>query len=575
MSGSPRRPLAVTLSALVLALCAGVAVPACSSGGGRPPITSPQTATVHVEVSQGEGAPLPGAIVRLDASGMQITNETGYVGFGQEPTGPRHVWVTSPGFHDHDEHVAITAPEVVVRVRMRSIVTEPEPGPDPDRAYRVQLPIRPDGKTGWRDANGPLPVLGASWFPALYFAHHDRPRASETLDMFQRHGVDLLRVFIGVGGWESFWKGREVVPVGMNQIREGGGGTTRFEPWPEWDDDFRWLLDECRRRNIALFLTAGDLQTFDNERAVYERAARVIAAGGYQDVIAFVDVNEGWQNTRARSDDPGYFKNLVAPIAALGIPWATSSHSGFGIPTEGREALRMMSVGVGAPAGTVHGTGGTTIMIRRAFNVRFEGWASDVNGVQGEPRGPGRDVSAGRVDRPDWIALAAGVSGMTGQMYVLHTSRGIRDLAPGEPNGDEPWSAFDEYFQRSRRLLDKLPRSTIAAWGHGGRCGTHAEAVLASTRADCAFHEDAPGVTGQFHRADVVRYRDSGSGLTHAVIVYGGDQNAPRSAKAVRNFTGTAFDSRGNDVGAFDIRAGQTWSAPSSDAGFILVGRVH
>lgn len=573
MSG-PRRPLAVTLSSLVLALVAGVAVPACSSGGGgRPPIVVPTTAVVHVEVSnEKDGSPVVGAVVKLDASGMQITNATGYVGFGNEPIGPRHVWVTMPGFYDFDQHIEIESPQIVVPVKLRAITAGPDPGPDPDRAYRVQLPIRPDGKTGWRDANGPLPVLGASWFPALYFAHHDRDRAIETLEMFEAHGVDLLRVFIGVGGWESFWKGREVVPVGMNQILQGGG-TRRFEPWPEWDDDFRWLLEQCRARNIALFLTAGDLQTFDNERSVYERAANVIRDGGYQDVIAFVDVNEGWQNTRARSDDPGYFKNLVAPIAALGLPWATSSHSGFGIPTESREALLMMSTKVGAPVGTVHGTGGTTIMIRRAFNVRFEGWGTEVAGAQGEPRGPGRDVSAGQVNQPDWIALAAGVSGMTGQIYVLHTSRGIRDLAPGEPNGDVPWSDFDEYFRRSRKLLDRLPRSTIAAWGHGGRCGSHSEAVLASTRPDCAFAEDAPGVSGQFHRADVVRYR--GTDTTHAVIVYGGDQNAPRAAKAVRAFTGTAFDSRGEEVGTFNLQPGQTWSAPSNDAGFVLVGRVH
>jgi hypothetical protein len=568
----PRRPLAALLSLALITATTIVAVPACSGGGGiPPPIVVPTTATVHVEVSQEkDGAPVVGAAVRLDASGMLITNETGYAGFGNEPVGPRHIWVTSPGFHDYDSHIEITAPEIIVRAKMRAIVPDPEP--DPDRAYDVQLPIRPDGRTGWRDANGPMPVLGASWFPAIYFAHTDRARAIETLDMFERHGVDLLRVFIGVGGWESFWAGREVVPVRMRQ-NTNNGGTKTFEPWPEWDDDFRWLLDECRRRNIALFLTAGDLQTFEGERAVYERAARVIAAGGYQDVVAFVDVNEGWQNTRAKDDDPNGFKAIVKPIADLGIPWATSSHSGFNTPTEGPEALRMMSVAVGAPCGTVHGTGGTTIMIRRAFNVRFEGWRSDVCGMQGEPRGPGRDVSAGAVDRPDWIALAAGISGMTGQAYVLHTSRGIRDLAPGEPNGDVPWSTFDEYFQRSRRLLDRLPRQTIAAWGHGGRCGSHAEAVMTSTRADCAFAEDKPGVTGEFHRADVVRY--AGGQVTHTVMLYGGDQGNPRRAKAIVNFTGTAFDTNGAPVGDFDLKKGDTWQAPGAEAGYTLVGRVH
>lgn len=569
-----RRPVNALLS-LLIAATSVIAVPACTGGGGgRPPIVVPTTAVVHVEVSQvKDGAPVVGAVVTLDQSGMLITNETGYAGFGSVPPGPRHIWVTAAGYKDFDQHLEVVAPETIIKARIEALVPDPPEPEQPDRAYDVALPLRPDGRTGWRDANGPMPVLGASWFPAIYFAHTDRGRAIETLDMFERHGVDLLRVFIGVGGWESFWKGREVVPVRMTQ-QLVNGGTRTFDAWPSWDDDFRWLLDECRKRNIALFLTAGDLQMFEGERAVYERAARVIASGGYQDVVAFVDVNEGWQNTRVKDDDPKAFAALVKPIADLGIPWATSSHSGFGTPTEGPEALRMMSVAVGAPCGTVHGTGGTTIMIRRAFNVRFEGWRTDVCGMQGEPRGPGRDVSAGQVNMPDWIALGATISGMTGQAYVLHTSRGIRDLAPGEPNGDVPWSDFDDYFKRSRALLDRLPRLTIAAWGHGGRCGSHAEAVLASTRSDCAFAEDAPGVTGQFHRADVVRY-SGGSEVTHAVMVYGGNQGATRQAKAVVNFRGTAYDTRGAEVGTFDLKKGDLWTAPGGDAGYTLVGRVH
>src|SRR5690606_24902643 len=130
-----------------------------------------------------------------------------------------------------------------------------------------------------------------------------------------------------------------------------------------------------------------------------------------------------------------------------------------------------------------------------------------------------------RVDAQGWVALAGTVSGLTGQMYILHTSRGIRDFAPGEPNGDDPWSVFEPYFVRTKAMMDALPKGvSLVASGPGGRCGGHPEAVGGSARGDCPFHEDAAGVTGQFHRADEARYADG----RRVVLLYGALANAPR-----------------------------------------------
>jgi hypothetical protein len=570
------------LLAVFIALLAVVTLSGCAAGSGGPRIPPPvsigQVTTLHVEVSDAQsGAPIEDAEVRLDASVTYASNLTGYVGFGAEPIGPRHVWVTHPSFEPYDTHVLLTHPEVILQVRLRQL-PEPEPEPEPwwPPEFDRELPFRMDGTTGWRDVHGPRPLLGASWFPALYFAKHDRARAEQTLDMFQGWGVEVLRVFIAVGGWESFWGGREIVPVRMTQLRDDRSVARVFEPWSDWDEHFRWLLEACRQRKMGLFLTAGDLQMFENEHEVYRRAARVIREGGYQDVVTFVDVNEAWQNSRVQDDDPAYFASLVKPIADLGIPWTTSAHSGQatksnpeGWQSEDGRAILYMSQRVGAPVATIHGTGGTTLMIRRTFNVRFEGAEHHVGLVQGEPRGPGRDVSAGRVDAQGWIAVHAAVSGMTGQIYILHASRGIRDLAPHEPNGDDPWEVFAPYFHRARAMMDRLPNASLVAWGHGGRCGTHAEALLTSTRADCMFHEDAIGVTEQFHRIDHARYADG----RRAILLYGGATNAPRRAKAIRAFNGRVINTFGMDLGPVTLAPGDIWTAPGGEDGYLLVGR--
>lgn len=550
---------------LTRGLLVAVTVLTVACGGLRPrppqpPPTSPvQAMGVHV-LDSTTAQPITGVDVVCNGIPRGTTPSDGYIVFQTDSYQLVTCQLSREGYDAGEAKHMPTPEDTILRTSLVPVVVAP---PEPDRAYQVRLPIRPDGTRGWRDANGPMPVMGASWFPALFFAKHDKVRASETLDMWQQLGVDTLRVFLAVGGWESFWAGREIVPVRLDQ-RLINNGVRTFQPWPTWDADFRWLLEESRKRRIALFVTAGDLQMFECERCVYERAARVIQQGGYHDVVAFVDVNESWQNTRAGRSDARDVARIVEPLAQIGIPWATSAYDG---EAELPAHLYAMSLDIGHNLATLHGAGGTTMMVRRIFNLRIDGVGTRLGLVQGEPRGPGRDVSAGRVNETGWIVLAATASAMTGQMYILHTSRGIRDLAPGEPNGDEPWTAFYPYFTRSRRLLDRLPRSTPQEWGHGGRCGTNPLAVLASTRSDCAFHEDADGVTGQFHRIDVARYANG----MRAVMAYGGITSQPRAARVVRRCDGAVYDTHGREVQRVSLSPGQTWTAPGGEDGYVLL----
>lgn len=419
---------------------------------------------------------------------------------------------------------------------------EPEPRPDPS-APRVVFPVRPDGTRAWMDGRGGRPLLLSSYFTALYWAKHDRARLTKTLDLLKSWGCDGIRYFVSVA--TDYWDGRRILPV---DGRRGGA-------WPDFNEAHDFLLKSLRERGMCAHITAGDGKEFHHEEQIMAKAAEV--ARHYTDVLCMVDWNEAWQNCRD-GENPQYVRKLIQPIIDLGIPWATSAHP----RGDDKKYLDLMTKTVGAPICTIHGPGGTTAMVRHIFNHRLEGARDEYGLWQGEPRGPGEDVSAGRVDHTGWIVLAAAMSAATGQGYVLHHSRGIRDR-----DDDAPWEHFAPYFQRSRRVLDHFPRRNPIAWGHGGRGGSHPEAVLVSTRPDGAFHEDKPGIMSQFHRIDVARLDDG----RRIVIPYGGVTGLPRLARAIKSWRGKVVDTHGNIVQEVVLNPGDTWTAPGGDDGYILI----
>lgn len=411
-------------------------------------------------------------------------------------------------------------------------------GAPPATGDRLHLPVVVTPR-GWGDQGGYRPLLFASWFPMLRILRDDAGRFTRTLDLLHGWGVHGIRAFIDVRH-PAYWGGREVQ-----------------HEWPDFASLCQTAAEALQARGMAWFVTAGDLQLIADEQAPYRAAASALR--NYLDVVAVVDVNEGWQNSSARDDNPEHFAKLVKPFADLGVAWATSCPF-----SEEDVHTGKMWRSVQAPVATIHGPGGRELMVRHIVNHQMEGWNFKVAGMQGEPRGPGEDVSAGRVNETGWVVLAAVAAGMTGQMYVLHCSRGIRDR-----DNDDAWEVFAPYFQRSAAMLAHIPRSRVMAVGHGGRGGTHPEALFASTRSDGAFSGDREEIRGEFHRCDAVRY-ESGE---RACLLYGGV--GERGAKAVRAVTGRFVNTHGQVVHEAALAAGEILRVSGEVAGdgLLFVGR--
>ena len=369
---------------------------------------------------------------------------------------------------------------------------------------------------GWWDQGGVKPLFGASWFPALRILRDDPERAEDTLDLLASWGVQVVRSFIFVCH-PDYWGGREVVAVDA----PGAG----LYAWPDFDALVVRYAQMLRERGMAWFVTAGDLQLATDQEGAYRRTRDALLAEGLLDVVCFVDVNEPWQNG-TDGDNPQIGASWVKPFADYGVLWSPGAHSS----SDGD--LTAMAMVVGAPVETIHGPGGTDLMVRHIFNHRYEGPQGALALSQGEPRGPGEDVSAGRVNETSWVALAAAMACLTGQLYILHCSRGIRDR-----DDDDPWETFAPYFQRSRALVNLIPEGRMVGCGHGGNNGSNPEALFCSTRSDGAF--DLPG---EFHRADATRY-ESGR---RAAIVYGG--TGDRGIKVVRDTHGAFYNTHGEEV---------------------------
>lgn len=404
----------------------------------------------------------------------------------------------------------------------------------------LTLPVRA-GAHGWRDARGTRPILGASWFPALRILRDDPQRFAATLAKLQAWGVSVVRTFAFVAHpdyWES--RGRSVLATDTTDGRQA---------WPDYDTLVVTFAQALRDLGMAWFVTAGDLQYSRDPGGVYRRVIETLERAGLLDVVAVGDVNEPWQNGTGGDDNPQLAARWLQPFAARGLAWSP----GCSWQEDATYAAR-----VNAPVETMHGPGNPhDLMVRHIYNHRHEGarWARAL--MQGEPRGPGRDVSAGRVDAQGWIALAAAMSAMTGQLYVLHTSRGIRDL-----DDDDPWETFAPYFQRSAAMLSHLPQSDVVLTAHGGRGGTADGALFASTRADGLFYGDATGVRDQFHRCDAVRFANG----QRAALLYGGEGD--REARVVTSIHGVFINTRGDVVRqARDYQGGSIVRFSNADAG--------
>lgn len=430
-----------------------------------------------------------------------------------------------------------------------SPIDEPDPVTNPgDGRDPLILPLVATPR-GWGHGGGYRPIFGASWFPSLRILRDDPSRFDRTLDWLVDRGVNCIRSF-GFVCHPSYWRGREVLSVDAQGVGQA---------WPDFDDLAIAQARAFERRGVSWFLTAGDTQLARDEFEIYRRIRRALDSAGLSHVVGPVDVNEAWQNTTARDDAPSHFARMVAPFHDR--PWATSAHSG----EDNAEHLNKMWRSVGAPVCTVHGPGGTDLMVRHIINHRHEneGVGFRVALMQGEPRGPGQDVSAGAVNHPSWIVLSAAAAWLTGQLYVLHCSRGVRDR-----DNDDPWDAFAPYFERCAAVAKWIPRSRVMDSQHGGRGGS-GNAVFVSTRADGAFYGDRADIRGEFHRCDSVLFESGERGC----LLFGG--TGDRAAKAYRSVEGTFINTHGQIVSSGRIDANQVvrFTAEEAGDGLLFVGR--
>ena len=415
-----------------------------------------------------------------------------------------------------------STPEYIEQWPLWEEAHKPKHGIDP-----LTLPVRRTNE-GWKDATGHRSIVLCSFFPALYFEKHDPSHVDYVLDLMADNGINGIRGFCYVGGatgWGTHlgdgWRGREVLTANMTRGKE------RLAAWPDAKDVIIRLGEKLRNRGMVWDVTGGDLQTADTEEEPYRLVAQSLETAGLLDVVCLAEVNEGWQNSR-RGNDPQWFARLVSPFSGRGIPWGTSAHP------EGYDRKMMEYMQLGGSVGIYHVASGTVTQVRHSFNIRHdtEGVGFRMPLASTEHRGPGPDVSAGAVNDPDWIALVGAITVMSGQLFVLHVSQGIRDLPT-----DHGWPAYVPYMERTTKLARLIPRGHVTGIGHGGRGGTDPESIGASTRSDGAFYGDNPAATDQFERIDSAAFSTGES----AAIFYGG--HGHRRAKLDR-VEGTFYDTK-------------------------------
>jgi len=424
----------------------------------------------------------------------------------------------------------------------------------------LSLPVRRTNE-GWKDATGFRSIVLCSFFPALYFEKHDPAHVDYVLDLMAENGINGIRGFCYVGGatgWGTHlgdgWRGREVLTTGMTRNGE------RLEAWPDARDVVIRLGQKLKARNMCWDVTAGDLQTADSEETPYRLSAEALESAGLLDVVCLAEVNEGWQNSR-KGNDPTHFARLVSSFAVRGIPWGTSAHppdsTGPGYTLKQMEYMQRSS-----SVGCYHVSTGTVDQVRHTFNIRHdeEGVGFRMPLASTEHRGPGPDVSSGAVNNVDWVAFVGVMTVLSGQLFVLHVSQGIRDLPT-----DHGWAAYAPYMERTTRLCRLIPRGAVTGIGHGGRGGTDPESIGASTRSDGAFYGDKPDATDQFERIDSAAY---GTGEV-AALFYGG--HGHRRAK-MDKVSGTFYNAKGEAAfgpGTFE----GNMDFGDCGAGLLFVGR--
>lgn len=250
---------------------------------------------------------------------------------------------------------------------------------------------------------------------------------------------EIAKVYPGIRfcdtlGYYDYWRGREVNPHDFT-AQEGYHVPATHDYWGKLKRFYQVLKD----LKLKAHHSRGDLQMFGSRDRIREHIAavcRLIRDNGFQDCVELMEIcNETVFNGVETPEDARY----LAEAVYAELPGTLVCHGAPG-GTEEPDLLRAWAEG--ADVGSVHGMrpGEFHDVLRHIFSCRREGFEENTVVIQGEPFGPGDDVSGtrhdgdplGRSDDVEFLCAAAIISTITGQRWCYMSGYGVRWNGPIE-----------------------------------------------------------------------------------------------------------------------------------------------
>ena len=272
-----------------------------------------------------------------------------------------------------------------------------------------------------RDASGARSYTACHFFEAFSAYTRDPVRTTAQLVAIAQ-AYPAIR-FLDVVGWYSYWRGREVSPIAFT-ARDGYQVPATPDYWPT----LLAFAQVLQRLGLKAHWTRGDLQLFGGLAGIeahIRQVCQLVRDHGLQDVIEVHEVvNEPPFNGVSLTD-----ARALAGVMRAELTGTLVSH---GAPGGNEEPSELQAWAAGADVGSVHGLrpGSATDVLRHIYSVRREGFGAGTCIVQGEPFGPGTDVSGGRSDDVELLTLACAQSLITAQRWTYMSGWGVRWNGP-------------------------------------------------------------------------------------------------------------------------------------------------
>lgn len=392
----------------------------------------------------------PGAMVQLQDDGNFVVYE--------DPNGPlagKAIWASSTG-----EFVVDSRPEV--------------PGDVPRVSRPLVGPLRIENKL-FRDDSGYRRVFFCSWFPALRILRDDPGEFERQLNSIVTAGYQGIRIFLAVGGWSTYWDGREVAPITFQKWhhspetgfhRPASLGAV-IQAWPDYNDLLRTFLRACRARGLRLHVSTGDMQIICPDAAgkateldLHRRLARICAEEGGTDVIAVAGDTNEFPINRYAGDSSESIEQMgrIIRIWEDAIPSVLTM---MGAIPANEEPASLEKASTHGDVCCVHVSRDPfELCLKHTLGLVY--WEGQYRAFpkpfwEGEPPGPGAESFA-RVDEPRNLVAVYAMHALTGQASVRFQGAAVRSLQPLESE----WG-----FTELPAIMDAHIPEDVATWPHG------------------------------------------------------------------------------------------------------------